>query len=136
MPCCLSASIFRCRSIQQDKKMMYEAEGFNDGKVFAATTRSSNLCQELGQVGYIFSDKTGTLTQNDMALRRVSISGQRFGTFQNTKADVFGRRARMASMVVVSSRRCPVLTMQITMGAECERDYFNCSFCGGYCGRD
>ncbi|CAE7916812.1 ATP8B1 [Symbiodinium necroappetens] len=65
----------------------YKAPGFNEGKPFAAVTRSSNLCQELGQVGYIFSDKTGTLTQNDMALRRVSIGGQKFGTFQSSPQD-------------------------------------------------
>ncbi|CAE7233359.1 unnamed protein product [Symbiodinium sp. CCMP2592] len=84
-------NVFQCRAIQQDKRMTlagrsscYKAPGFNEGKPFAAVTRSSNLCQELGQVGYIFSDKTGTLTQNDMALRRVSIGGQKFGTFQSS----------------------------------------------------
>ncbi|CAE7888103.1 unnamed protein product [Symbiodinium sp. KB8] len=77
-------NVFQCRAIQQDKRMCYKAPGFNEGKPFAAVTRSSNLCQELGQVGYIFSDKTGTLTQNDMALRRVSIGGQKFGTFQSS----------------------------------------------------
>ncbi|CAE7873911.1 unnamed protein product, partial [Symbiodinium microadriaticum] len=80
-------NVFQCRAIQQDKRMCYKAPGFNEGKPFAAVTRSSNLCQELGQVGYIFSDKTGTLTQNDMALRRVSIGGQKFGTFQSSPQD-------------------------------------------------
>ena len=40
-----------------------------------ATCRSTNLCQELGQVQYIFSDKTGTLTQNLMVFREFSIGG-------------------------------------------------------------
>jgi magnesium-transporting ATPase (P-type) len=40
-----------------------------------AVVRSSNLCQELGQLQYIFSDKTGTLTANEMVLRFISLGG-------------------------------------------------------------
>ena len=42
-------------------------------------TRSSNLCQQLGQVEYIFSDKTGTLTQNVMKLKLCHIDGTCYG---------------------------------------------------------
>jgi len=44
-----------------------------------ALVRSSNLCQELGQVSHIFSDKTGTLTQNVMELKHISIAGKIYG---------------------------------------------------------
>lgn len=37
--------------------------------------RSSELVEELGQVGFIFSDKTGTLTCNCMEFRKCSING-------------------------------------------------------------
>jgi len=39
--------------------------------------RASALNEELGQVQYIFTDKTGTLTQNRMELSKVSVNGVR-----------------------------------------------------------
>ncbi|CAE6467336.1 hypothetical protein ACGC1H_005047 [Rhizoctonia solani] len=40
-----------------------------------ALCRTSSLVEELGQIEYIFSDKTGTLTRNEMEFRQASIAG-------------------------------------------------------------
>lgn len=44
-----------------------------------AMARTSNLNEELGQVRYLFSDKTGTLTRNVMEFKRCSIGGIMYG---------------------------------------------------------
>lgn len=50
---------------------MYHAESDTP-----AMARTSNLNEELGMVGYIFTDKTGTLTKNVMEFKRCTVSGK------------------------------------------------------------
>ncbi len=47
-----------------------------NGVTTRTTARSWNLSDDLGQIQYVFSDKTGTLTQNAMVFRQCSIGGK------------------------------------------------------------
>ena len=45
-----------------------------------AKARNSNLNEDLGKVEYVFSDKTGTLTSNEMQLREIAIKTTLLGS--------------------------------------------------------
>mmetsp|Transcript_111347 Transcript_111347/g.175453 ORF Transcript_111347/g.175453 Transcript_111347/m.175453 type:complete len:1136 (+) Transcript_111347:57-3464(+) len=49
-----------------------------------AFARTADLVEELGQVDFIFSDKTGTLTENEMVFARCCIQGGDLGDFRSS----------------------------------------------------
>lgn len=65
----------------------WDKEMFDEENNFSSIARTSNLNEELGNVKYIFSDKTGTLTKNQMQLKRCSIAGQLYGSMERSGFD-------------------------------------------------
>ena len=45
-----------------------------------AECHTSGMCADLGQIQYVLSDKTGTLTKNQMVVQNFSIDGLVFGS--------------------------------------------------------
>lgn len=45
---------------------------------YPCVPKTWNISDDLGQIEYIFSDKTGTLTQNVMEFKKCSINGSEF----------------------------------------------------------
>ncbi|KAJ0401778.1 hypothetical protein P43SY_006032 [Pythium insidiosum] len=69
-----SVKFLQARFIAWDKHM-YHADTDTP-----AIVRTMELNEELGQISYVFSDKTGTLTCNIMEFRKCSIGGVSYGS--------------------------------------------------------
>ncbi|XP_022245429.1 probable phospholipid-transporting ATPase IF isoform X1 [Limulus polyphemus] len=58
--------------------LTWDGELYDENSNECAKCNSSDLNEELGQVQYLFTDKTGTLTENDMVFRHSSIDGVKY----------------------------------------------------------
>ncbi|XP_072093011.1 phospholipid-transporting ATPase 3 isoform X2 [Arachis hypogaea] len=80
IPISLYVSIEMIKFIQSTQFINKDLHMYHLETNTPALARTSNLNEELGQVEYIFSDKTGTLTRNLMEFFKCSIGGEVYGT--------------------------------------------------------
>lgn len=50
-----------------------------DGRIPNTVVRSTTIPEELGRINYLLSDKTGTLTKNEMIFKRLHVGDQGYG---------------------------------------------------------
>ncbi|KAJ0396560.1 hypothetical protein P43SY_009469 [Pythium insidiosum] len=75
--------------------MNNDKEMYHDETDTPCQVRTMSLNEELGQIDYIFSDKTGTLTCNIMEFRKCSIQGVSYGIGE-TEIGIAARKRRLA----------------------------------------
>ncbi|KAK8567713.1 hypothetical protein V6N13_105672 [Hibiscus sabdariffa] len=80
IPISLYVSIEMVKFIQSTQFINKDLNMYHAETDTPALARTSNLNEELGQVEYIFSDKTGTLTRNLMEFFKCTIGGEIYGT--------------------------------------------------------
>jgi phospholipid-transporting ATPase len=66
--------IFQMLFLQNDDEFRLDNPQFGKPEV-----NNSKILEDLGQVEHIFTDKTGTLTMNEMSFKAISIAGKMYG---------------------------------------------------------
>ena len=74
-----------------------------EGNWSPPAVQTSRLNEELAQIHYVFSDKTGTLTQNRMDFKKCVIGARQYGTLSTTAGVV--RQARLKGLNVTDELR-------------------------------
>lgn len=58
--------------------LQWDIDMYHSATDTPAAARTATILEELGQVGYVFSDKTGTLTENKMLFQAASVCGEAY----------------------------------------------------------
>ncbi|PIK43027.1 putative phospholipid-transporting ATPase IIA [Apostichopus japonicus] len=64
-------------------KIVYSFMIMRDKEIQGTVVRSTTIPEELGRISYLLTDKTGTLTQNEMVFKKLHLGTVSFGTDTN-----------------------------------------------------
>ncbi|XP_059503414.1 probable phospholipid-transporting ATPase IA isoform X1 [Stegostoma tigrinum] len=84
-----------------------------------AMARTSNLNEELGQVKYIFSDKTGTLTCNIMEFKKCTVAGIAYGKGESSNEENAFQDPSLLENLQGNHPTAPIICEFLTMMAIC-----------------
>ncbi|WFD31526.1 P-type phospholipid transporter [Malassezia sp. CBS 17886] len=80
-------------------KSVYARQIMSDAEIPDTIVRTSTLPEELGRIEYLLSDKTGTLTQNEMEVKRLHLGTMSYGwdSMDEVRAQLHTAREQHAS---------------------------------------
>ncbi|KAF8472612.1 hypothetical protein BDZ91DRAFT_652444 [Kalaharituber pfeilii] len=82
---------------------------------YPCTPKSWNISDDLGQIEYIFSDKTGTLTQNVMEFKKCTINGIPYGEAYTEAQAGMDKRAGIDVETEGAKARAQIAKDRVTM---------------------
>ena len=82
-------------------KLVYSWVIQRDKTIPDTLVRSSTIPEELGRIEYLFSDKTGTLTKNEMVFRKLQLGAVSYG--QESMSEVRRKMGLYASFLLLMS---------------------------------
>uniref|UniRef100_A0A8B9UBP3 Phospholipid-transporting ATPase n=1 Tax=Anas zonorhyncha TaxID=75864 RepID=A0A8B9UBP3_9AVES len=97
----------------------WDLEMYYAVKDIPAKARSTSLNDQLGQIEYIFSDKTGTLTQNIMSFKKCCINGTVYGNFYCHRGEKMSDSNDVALLEAARRDSDPVLREFLRLLALC-----------------
>ncbi|TVY17095.1 Phospholipid-transporting ATPase DNF1 [Lachnellula arida] len=105
--------------IYSDTEMYYEKIDY------PCTPKSWNISDDLGQIEYIFSDKTGTLTQNVMEFKKATINGVPYGEAYTEAQAGMQKRQGMDVAKEIAKAREEIEIARVKMLVELRRVHNN-----------
>lgn len=87
-------------------KAFYSWQMQNDPEIAGTVVRSTTIPEELGRISYLLTDKTGTLTQNEMVFKKIHLGTVAYGndsfelvasTIQSLSANIYANNEQQDS---------------------------------------
>jgi phospholipid-translocating ATPase len=94
-----------------------DIEMYDENLQSRCNPKAWNLCDDLGQIEYIFSDKTGTLTSNIMDFKKASINGIQYGKWKdpNSKSKVRSNSITSPDIAVIADEKLAMMSAMNNM---------------------
>jgi phospholipid-translocating ATPase len=95
-------------------KAFYSWQIQNDNDIKGTVVRSTTIPEELGRISYLLTDKTGTLTQNEMVFKKIHLGTVAYG---NDSFELVASTIQSLSANIQSGQSSPQSTSGISTGA-------------------
>lgn len=78
--------------------LTYDKNMINPTNKIKTNVQSSNLNEELGQIEHLFSDKTGTLTCNQMDFKAICVGGINYGSDSSYPVEELAKKPNVTNV--------------------------------------